>query len=123
MLDHPAGAATRRAGLRADELAEGAPRDLLQPPEPLARRARRHLRAWLDPGRLTASARDRDAERNLPLGSRRRLHELDLDVGGDVRAPRARPHRRREQVVAEEGGEDVGEAAEVEGRRTEAAAA
>ena len=90
---------------------------------PLAGRAGRHVRPRLDAGRLAPATGDGDAERNVPLRPRRRLRERDLDVGGDVRAARPHAHRLRDQVVAEEGREDVGEAAEVEGRGPEAAAA
>ena len=60
-----------------------------------------------------------------PRGPVRRLDELDLDLRGDVGAAALAPARApaAEEVVAEEGGEDVGQVAEVEVRRLEAAAA
>ena len=87
-LDDRAGPAAARAAVRADELAERAAGDLLDVPGPLARRARDRLRAGLGPGADAPLARSRDAERHLPLGAGRRLDELDLDLGGYVRATR-----------------------------------
>ncbi len=116
-------AAAVGAPLRANELAEGAPRDLLDAAHPVAGRARRHLRARLDAGRLAVRTRNRDTVRDLAGRPRRRFDQIDRDVGGDVRAARAAAtHPRREQIVAEEGGEDVREAPEVERGRPEAAA-
>jgi hypothetical protein len=60
-----------------------------------------------------------DADRRAARG----LRELDLDLGGDVGPATAPRPRACEEVVAEEGGEDVREAAEVEVPRLEAAAA
>src|SRR5207253_8468688 len=71
----------------------------------------------------TLAADERDGEGDLPLDAARRLLELELDLGGDVRAARAsRSRRDADQVVSEEGGEDVREAAEVERGRAKAPA-
>ena len=68
-------------------------------------------------------ARDRDLERDAHRDASRRVHQVDLPP----RRPRRRrgraaaPRRAREQVVAEERGEEVGEVPEVEVARLEAA--
>jgi hypothetical protein len=70
------------------------------------------------------SALDGDAEGHLPLRSRRDLGELDFHSRCDVCTARAaHPPADAEEVVTEERGEEVGETAEVEGTRLEAAAA
>ena len=61
-----------------------------------------------------------DVERHLSGHSLRGLLELDVDLGGDVGSAARVPHR--EEIVAEERREDVGEVPEVELRRVEAAA-
>src|SRR5207302_4290788 len=116
-LDDRAGAVAARTAVRADELAERAARDLPDVAGPLARRARDRLRAGLGPGPGAQLARGRDAEPHLPLGPGGCLDELDLDLGGHVRAPRSLTGTHGaacKQVVTEEGREDVGEVAEVE---------
>src|SRR5581483_8516815 len=117
-LDQPAAAGARRAGLGAHELAEDAPRDLLHPADPVAGRARAHRRPGLGAVTVAARARDRHLERHLARRAGRRLDELDLDRRAEVGAARA----AAEEVVAEERGEEIREAAEVEMPRLEAAA-
>src|SRR5438045_4208676 len=63
----------------------------------------------------------RDAERHLALRAARGVDELDLDLGRQVRAATA-TGTAADEVVAEEGGKQVREAAEVEVPRLEAAA-
>src|SRR5512133_3790769 len=120
MLDHSAGATAGRTRLRSDELAEGAPGDPLEAPLSLAGRADADAGPRLDARRFTASARHGDLERHLALRPARGLHERDLHLGGDVGTTRSRAHRGREEIVAEERREDVGQAPEVEVRRLEA---
>ena len=73
---------------------------------------------------LAGRAGDGDAERHVARDAARGLDELDLDLGGDVRAARgAAPAADAEEVVAEERGEEVAERPEVEARGREAAAA
>ena len=68
-------------------------------------------------------ARDRDLERDVARDAVRRVDEVDLDGGGEVgSAPAPRPAAESD-VVAEERGEEVGEIAEVDVTRLEAAAA
>src|SRR5207249_571896 len=91
VLDDPAGTGTAPARLAAHELAEPGTRHVLEASASPAVRAARDGRAG-------------------------------LDLRGDVRSARAaRARRDAEDVVSEEGREDVGEAAEVERRRPEAA--
>src|SRR4051812_6688425 len=77
-LDPAAGATARRAGLGADELAEDAPRHLLQPPGSVARRAGRdlasRLRAVASAARTGHGCLERDLARDAAGG----LDELDL---------------------------------------------
>ena len=86
VLDDRAAAAALRARLRADELAEDAARDLLQPAGAAAAVAVPRLRAGLDAVAAAAPAGDRDVERDGDLRPSRRLHELDLDLRRDVGA-------------------------------------
>ena len=125
LLDPAAGAGARGAGLGAHELAEDAPRHLLEPPGAAAGRAGRDLRARLGAVAVAARAGDGDLERHLA-----RARRVPPRRGRSRPSPRGRPRARgrcrpppQEDVVAEEGGEEVGEAAEVEVRRLEAAAA
>src|SRR5512132_677500 len=67
MLDHSAGAAARRTGLRSDELAEGAPGDPLDAPLSLTGRADGDVSPRLDARRLTAPTRHGDLKRDLAL--------------------------------------------------------
>src|SRR5436305_10556906 len=80
-----------------------------------------HLRARF--GAVTAAARTRDGdlEWHVPRRAGRRLRQLELDDRAEICAARLRA--AAEQVVAEERREEVGEAAEVEVPRLEAAAA
>ena len=123
LLDALAGAAARAGTPRADELAEDAAGDLLSRPLPPQVGQVVTARARLGAAAAAARARHRDIERNVALRSRRRVDELDLDVAPRCRR-RARGRRAAdaEEVVAEERGEEVGQAAEVELRRLEPAA-
>ena len=80
-------------------------------------------RARLGAVASAARARDGDVERDVAARPRRCLDELDLDLRRDVarRGPGAAP-AGAEEVVAEERREEIGQAAEVELRRAEAAA-
>ena len=104
----------RRARLRADELAEDAARDLLQPAGAAARRARRDRRCRAR-RRRRRSARTSRRPGTAPRASSPRAASTSSisTVARDVGAARAAA-AAAEQVVAEEGGEEVGEAAEVE---------
>src|SRR5512132_4138908 len=124
LLDPLACAPAGRTGLRADELAEGAPRDPLQAARAAAGLTGDRARARRGSTARAGAARDRNGERNLPLDSARSLDQLDLDLNGEVRPTRAfRTAADAEEVVAEERCEQIVEAAEVELRRREAAAA
>src|SRR5262249_56177324 len=110
--DDPPRSAAARTGLRAHELAEHAPRHLLQPSGPAARRARDRRGARLGAASVTTRARDADLERDVAFHALRRVHELDLDLGGEVRPTPSARSAETEEVVAEEGGENVGQASE-----------
>ncbi len=71
-----------------------------------------------------AATRDGDLVRHLPLDALRRLDELDLELGPDVRATScaAAASAGAEQVVAEERREEVVQVGEVEVGREAAAA-
>src|SRR4029453_19267125 len=66
-LDDPAAARAGRAGVRADELAESAARDLAHAPCAATRRAARHGRARL--GSLAAAVRARDGGRKRHMAA------------------------------------------------------
>ncbi len=71
---------------------------------------------------VAALAGDGHLDLDGALHARERVGELDPDRDADVAAPRPAAAAAREQVVAEEGGEDVGQVREVEvGRRVAAA--
>src|SRR4029077_15306146 len=123
LLDPPAAAGAARAGLGAHELAEHAPRDLADAPRPAAGWAGRDLAAGLCSGGVAVRARDGHGERDLSRDARTRRYDLDLHRGCDVRPADVAPRRPSEEVVAEEGGEDVRERAEVEVAGCEPAAA
>ena len=53
----------------------------------------------------------------------RGFHELDLEHGGEIGSPPAPLAAAEQNLVAEEGGEEVGEVSEVDMARLEAAAA
>src|SRR5439155_8775342 len=137
-LDHPAGAAAllagpvdqlpgaaaRRARAGADEFAENAARYLADASAPAAARTGANGRIGLGAVAAAVVTGDRDAERDLALRARCHLGQVDLDAGGDVGAAGPpHPSSDAEEVVAEEGGEEIREAAESERARLEAAAA
>jgi len=106
--------AALRAGLRADELTEGAARDVLHLTHPAADVARGDRRPGLGAVALAAVARHRDLEGNVHRDSSRRVGKVDRHLGDRVGAASASLTRRaREEVVAEERGEEVAEVAEV----------
>src|SRR6476620_3028795 len=118
------GAAASRTGLRSDELTERAPRDVLQAARAAAGHAGDRSCTRCGPATRARGAGDGDRKRNLPLRSGGTLDELDLNLDGQVRPTRPRrPAADPEQVVTEEGRKQVGEAAQVELRRRETAAA
>src|SRR5207302_5513035 len=124
LLDQLARAAARRARARADEFTEDAARHLPDASVSATARTGPHRRVGLGAVSGAAVTGDRDAERDLALGSGGHLGQVDLDAGGDVGAPGpTHPSPDAEEVVAEEGGEEVREAAEVERAGLEAAAA
>ncbi len=124
LLDPLARTPAGRTGLGADELAEGAPGDPLQAAGAAAGLTGDRARARRGSTARAGAARDRNGKRNLPLDSARSLDQLDLDLNGEVRPTRAcRTAADAEEVVAEERCEQIVEAAEVELRRREAAAA
>src|SRR6185503_12601976 len=107
-----------------DELAEHRSRDVLHAARTRAGRTPLGLGARLGAGAAARRTGDADRKRDLALRPVRGLDEVDLDLGDRVRAagtPPAAPDA--EEVVAEEGREEIGEAAEVECRGVEAAAA
>src|SRR6478752_9304007 len=116
LLDPAARASAGRARLGADELAEDAPRHLLQPSGSVARRAGDDLGARFRAVAATASAGHRRLERHLARNAVSRLDEVDLDRRSQVGpAPTtASGTAAEEDVVAEEGREEVGEVAEVD---------
>ena len=124
VLDRSPGAAAGRTRLRPDELAEHAARHLPQAAGPATCRTRDDRRPRLGPVTAATRARDRDLERHLARRAACSVGQVDLDTCGDVRATTApRAAGDAEEVVAEERGEQVGQVAEVERRRLEAAAA
>ena len=114
-----------RARRRADELAEEAARDLLQPAAAAAARTGPRLRAGLDAVAAARLAGRRHLERHLDRRAAR------CSRRARSRSPPRRPRRAlrggaraaAEEVVAEERGEEIAEAADVEVRRREAAGA
>ena len=125
VLDDLPAPATVRARVGADELAEDAPRHLVQATAPFAARTGQRLGAGLDAVAAADLAGDRHLERHLDLRPACRSDELDLDLGSDVCAALLRGAARSaaEDVVAEECGEEIAEAAHVEVGRCEAARA
>src|SRR5436190_5482309 len=123
VLDPAAGPAARGASLRAHELPEDAARDLSQPSGAATGRAGADSRPRFGAVAAAAFARNGDLERHLPRRPARRVRQLDLDTRGDIRstAPPC-PPRHAEQVVTEEGREEIGQIAEIERRRLEASA-
>src|ERR1019366_8494563 len=88
-------------------------------PGAAARRAGRHVAAGLGAVAVAMRARHRDLERHVTRRSACCFDELDLDRRGEISAARD----AAEQIVAEERREEIGEAAEVEVARVEAATA
>ena len=121
-LGDAAGTAARRAGLRADELAEDAAGDLLQLSVAAAGRAGDAFRSGLGALAVAALARRRDLDLDGPRHAGERIGELDPDRDSDIAAARAAAPVAREQIVPEEGREDVGQVREVEVARRVAAA-
>ena len=114
-LDDAPGAAAGRARLRAHELAEDAARDLLQLPLPphvvQVTRSRPRLGALA----VAALAGRRDLHLDGRASRRVNASASSISTATPTSPPRARPPRlRAEQVVAEEGREDVGQVREVE---------
>src|SRR6185503_3013169 len=101
--------------------AEHRARDLADAAGPAAGRAGRNGRARLCAVAAAPRARGGNRERDAPLHPGGRLAQGDLHARDDVAAAPAA--RAADQVVAEEGREDVREAAEVEVVRRVAAAA
>src|SRR4051794_456134 len=112
-LDLPAGPSAGRARLGADELAEDASGHLLKPSGASAGRARRDLASRLGPVAVAVRAGDRDLERHLAARAGGGVDEVDLDGGGEIGAARSRSSSA-EDVLAEERGEEIGQAAEIE---------
>src|SRR5262249_6882329 len=124
LFDRATGSTAVGAGLCAHELAERAPRDSLEAPGAAARPTGDRAGAGRGATANAGATRYGDGERDLTLGPCRRLDELDLDADTEVGAACARrPGADAEEVIAEERGEEIGEAAEVELRRRAAAAA
>jgi hypothetical protein len=124
MFDDPPCSAATRARLCADELAQRGPRHLLDAAGSAAVVAGRDRSARLDAVAPALSAANCDLNGHFARDAGCRVFEVDLDLRRDVGSTRApRPGRHTEDVVAEEGREDVGEASEVEGGRLEPAAA
>src|SRR5207237_2489467 len=122
MLDEAAGAAALRTGRGADELTEHAARDLLEPAAAPTTRAGRHLCARLDAVATARRAGHGDLNRHACGRAARRVDELHPDLRGDVPTTRRGPaHARAEQVVPEEGAEEVADVTEVEVPGREAA--
>src|SRR6266700_1761890 len=115
LLDQLPGAVAGRTRSGTHELSEDTARDLTHAAAAAAGRAGADLRVRLRAVPSTTRARDGDAERHLALCARRYLRQVDLDPGGDVGTARATAPSAAEQVVAEERGEQIREAAEVEG--------
>ena len=121
VLDDLARAAAARTRLASDELAEPGARHSLEVTRAAALFARRDCGARLDSVAAARIASSRDLNRHRASDAGSGLLELDLDLRRNVRPARSpRAGGDAEDVVAEEGGEDVGEAPEIERRRTEA---
>ena len=108
--------------LRADELAEDAARDLLQLALTAAGLTGDALGARLGAFAVAALAGGRDLDLDRALDAGERVRELDRDRDADVAAAAAPAAVAREEVVAEEGGEDVAQVREGEVARRVAAA-
>ena len=122
VLDDAPRPAAARASLAADELAEPRPRDVLEASGAAAFIAGYCRLARLHAASSTLLAGARDLHGNLALHAARRFLEVDRDLSRDVGAAAStRARGDAEDVLSEERGEDVGEVAEVERRRAEAA--
>src|SRR4051812_46092452 len=116
LLDPPPSSRTRRAGLGADELAEDAPRHLLEASGAVACGARRYLAARLRAVPSAMRAGDCRFEGHLAGHAVRGLDEVDLHRRCEVCAAGASitGAAAEEDVVAEEGREEVGQVAEID---------
>ena len=125
LLDPAARARARGARLGTDELTEDAARHLLQSSRAVARRAGRDLRSRFRTVSAAAGAGGGDLERNVARDTLRGFDEFYLDRCREIGAARApAPAATAEQdVVSEEGREEIGEAAEVDVPRLKTAAA
>src|SRR5262249_7112001 len=124
VLDNRPVAPTTPARLGADELSEDRARNGLQSTAAATLRARHRRRAGLGAAAPAGRALDGYPHRTLPPGVLGCLDQVDLDLGGDVRAARRAPQGAdAEEIVPEEGGEEIAQSVEVEARRGETAAA
>src|SRR5262249_36018351 len=87
-----------------------------------ARGTRAGRRAGLRPGGAAALARECDVERNADRRTRERLLEIELDDALHVAARTTCVRSASQEVLAEERGKDVGQAAEVGEDRLESSA-
>ena len=123
-LDPPAAARARAARLGAHELAEHAPRDLLEPAGAAAGRAGGDLAARLRAVSSAVRAGRGGLERNLASHAGSSFDEVDLDGRREIRTACASTAAAaaEDDVVAEEGREEIREVAEVDVPGLEAAA-
>src|SRR5207247_10474478 len=105
LLDHAPGAPAARAGLRAHELAEERPRDLLQAAASRACGTRDRARARLRAGSAAGFAGGGDLERDVLRRAVGRLHQVDPDLRPDIRTSVTATALGAEEVIAEEGSE------------------
>ena len=118
-MRRPVPAAVRALRL-ADELAEDAPGDVLDPASATAAGAADDRRAGSCPVAVARRADGGPFERHLDLDALRGVGQRDLDLCCDVAtAGCASASPAAEDVVAEERAEQVAERAEVEARRPE----
>jgi len=124
VLDQLPRAGAGRARPCAHELSEHAARNLTHSAAASAGRARADRSVWLRAVSSTTRARNGDTERHGDLGPLRHLGQADLDLRGDVGAPATppAPPSAAEEIVTEEGGEEIREVAKVERGGLEAAA-
>src|SRR5919198_5677154 len=114
VLDDASGALAPRAHLRVHELAERRLPNLLKAAGAVADRTVNGSGSRLRAAAPARLADDGDGEPDLARHSVRGLDEVDLDIGGDVAAAPPARTRDAEEIVAEEGREEVGDVAEVE---------
>ena len=122
IFGHASGTAARRACLRADELAEDASGNLLELSVAVAGRAGDFFRSGLGALTVAPLARRRDLDLDGPRHAGERIGEFDPDWDSDVPAACAATSVAGEQIVPEEGREDVRQVREVEVARRVAAA-